>query len=344
MIRKFTIGVSVTAVAVVATTAFAADLPSRVLAPAAPLADQAYDWGGFYIGGHAGYHSTWAATSRSYSDAYSSPSLPGSFPIISCAEGCGSINSGYTLPIDSIAHARFGSMDAHRSGFAGGVQIGYNFHVARNFVFGFEGDVTFLNGKQTSSASNAFTGSAYWSCDKCTPDNFFGGTPYNWTSTGAGMNSASTTVEQSWLSTLRARAGLAFDRLLVFGTGGLAFAKVKVSSFDRASYTLTPDSGGNNSNSLLSGATTQTWSGAATENRLGFSIGGGAEYALTRNWLLRGEYLYYNLGSITQSLRGVTSESGVVTYYGGYIPVDRKVTTKTNVDGALVKAALSYKF
>ncbi len=41
---------------------------------------------------------------------------------------------------------------------------------------------------------------------------------------------------------------------------------------------------------------TATYSGSESKTRYGWTIGAGAEYALTQNWFLRGEYLYIDLG------------------------------------------------
>lgn len=313
--------------------------------------DQTFQWGGFYVGGNAGYHSQSSKTTSTYSNPYSL--VPGGdFPTAVCTEGCGggggggggtygTIATGYSIPANPFV--QWGSLNATSNGFAGGFHAGYNIQVQKNFVFGLEGDFTFLNGNKTASAENAFAGSAFWTCDSCTPGSE-PGTPYNWNSTGVGINSASTTVDQRWLGTIRARAGVAVDRFMIFGTAGLAFANVKVSSAQTSSYTLTPDSGAANVGSALYGRTTQAWAGSVTQNRFGFAVGAGGEYALTDNWIIRAEYLYYNLGSVTQNLQGVVSESAVVSNYGGYQPIARNVSTKTTIDGSLVRAAVSYKF
>ena len=84
-----------------------------------------------------------------------------------------------------------------------------------------------------------------------------------------------------WLATVRGRLGFAaMDRLLIFATGGLAVGKIDVSS--SFSYP---------------GAI--AYSGTATTTKTGWTLGGGAEYALLNNWSVKFEYLYVDLGTVS---------------------------------------------
>ena len=88
------------------------------------------------------------------------------------------------------------------------------------------------------------------------------------TSTGC---PAGCTTSNDWLSTVRGRAGYAFDRFLPYVTGGVAFGDVKASTpgFPGASQTST-----------------------------GWTAGGGVELALTNNWTAKAEYLHVDLGNM----------------------------------------------
>jgi outer membrane immunogenic protein len=79
--------------------------------------------------------------------------------------------------------------------------------------------------------------------------------------------------DMNWNAHLRGRVGLAMDRTLLFVAGGLAIAEHELG----ATY-------GNQ------------MTGSGTETHYGFTIGGGAEYAMTDNLLLRIEYLYDDYG------------------------------------------------
>lgn len=76
-------------------------------------------------------------------------------------------------------------------------------------------------------------------------------------------------TSNSWLATTRGRIGYAFDRILPYVTGGAVFGDVQASPTAFA---------GN------------------TETRVGWTIGGGAEFALSRQWTAKLEYLYADLG------------------------------------------------
>jgi outer membrane immunogenic protein len=76
-----------------------------------------------------------------------------------------------------------------------------------------------------------------------------------------------------WLGTVRGRLGYAIDRFLPYVTGGLAVGEVR---------TRIPGVG------LADGNTTKA----------GWTIGGGAEFALTTNISAKAEYLYVDLGRV----------------------------------------------
>ena len=88
------------------------------------------------------------------------------------------------------------------------------------------------------------------------------------------------TTEINWLSTVRARGGYTIlPELLVYATGGLAIADV-----DRTGSVSAP-------------ALAQSWSYSSSDVRLGWTLGGGLEVALSESVSLKGEYLYVDLGS-----------------------------------------------
>lgn len=78
-----------------------------------------------------------------------------------------------------------------------------------------------------------------------------------------------------WLGSVRGRLGYAMDNVLIYGTGGVAFGDVQMS------HGLP---GG--------GLIFHTY----TETRVGWTVGGGLEYAITENLKGRGEYRYIDLG------------------------------------------------
>lgn len=151
----------------------AADLPITV--PASVPGPIAFNWTGFYAGAHAGY--TWGKGDATYN---------GNGPFLAGVVGTGLAPGGYGLNTD---------------GFLGGVQLGYN-QQFNQFVFGVEGDFSFLNANDSVTAFSV-----------------------------VGPNSLTSTAgtDINWLATLRARLGFTFDRFLVYGTGGFAFGSVEAS-------------------------------------------------------------------------------------------------------------------
>jgi outer membrane immunogenic protein len=157
-----------------------------------------------------------------------------------------------TLPFGTPFHPR-------GDGILGGAQVGFNYQI-RNVVVGIEADWSWLNAK----GSTALAGN-----DPAL------GFPTNYT--------YSTSEKLTSIGTLRARLGFTpSERLLIYGTGGLAYGKVEDSS------SLNIAAGGG-----------ITYSGTRTDWRPGWTAGGGAEYALPSNWTAKIEYLYYDLGAHT---------------------------------------------
>jgi outer membrane immunogenic protein len=83
-----------------------------------------------------------------------------------------------------------------------------------------------------------------------------------------------------WFGTGRARLGfLPADRVMVYGTGGFAYGHLTSSTGINF-----PTSG-------------DSYSGSLTNTRLGWTAGGGVEWAFASNWTAKAEYLYMDLGS-----------------------------------------------
>lgn len=94
---------------------------------------------------------------------------------------------------------------------------------------------------------------------------------------GAGVPVAgqSFNAELLWFGSGRLRAGYAFDRFLPYVTGGFAFADYNVTN--------------------TVGAVTEA---ANSAMRVGWTVGGGFEYAATDEWIVRAEYRYSDYGSV----------------------------------------------
>ncbi|HEY0144569.1 MAG TPA: outer membrane beta-barrel protein [Methylovirgula sp.] len=82
-------------------------------------------------------------------------------------------------------------------------------------------------------------------------------------------------------ASIRGRVGITFDRFLVYGTDGVAFGSIRES------------------------LTTPIFSGSATTGRVGWTVGGGLEYAIDNNWSVRAEYRYTDYGRFNESFATV---------------------------------------
>lgn len=143
-------------------------------------------------------------------------------------------------------------------GVLGGGQLGYNWQFG-NVVFGGEGSLSVANIKKTVIVNPIIQNN---------------GTPF----AGAGFLAAGQKIK--WLGSVRPRLGGAFGNVLVYGTAGLAFARVD--------YVATTD--------FRPVGTTQ-YPAAFSKTRKGWTAGGGVEVAVSKKVSIRGEYLYYDLGN-----------------------------------------------
>ncbi len=238
---RFSLAISLLA----AVPAAAADLPSRRVPPTyLPPPIPVFTWTGVYVGGNAGY--AFGAKTGSQDSFY----LP-----------AGSVaGSGGTAGALTVA-----GNNNRRDGFTGGGQVGFNYQLGSGLggvpllgsfggfgaglVVGIEADAQYLgignNGNNGYGSSYSFSG---------TPGLAFvpvrGAAPAALVLNGQARHS-------DFFGTVRGRLGVAFDRVLVFGSGGFAY----------------------------------------NDRTTGYAVGGGIEYAITNNITLRAEYLYVNLGN-----------------------------------------------
>jgi outer membrane immunogenic protein len=85
-----------------------------------------------------------------------------------------------------------------------------------------------------------------------------------------GYANFASSYDQRWLGTIRGRIGLAFNRFMAYGTGGVAWTTAK--------FETSPG-------------------GYASNAHLGWTAGLGLEAALTRSFSVKAEYLYASFGS-----------------------------------------------
>jgi outer membrane immunogenic protein len=256
----------------------------------------AFNWTGPYLGVNAGYD---------FDGATRFDRTTGQLPNNTSALALG------LRPTEHTVHGR---------GFTGGAQVGYNHQFSPRYswggaglVIGAEADAQYMDVHRTETLSNTTN---YGPLD--TP-----GAP------------PTTRVNQykgdlNFLGTVRGRVGFAYNTLLIYGTGGLAYGDVR----RRTTY-YGPNA-----------PTTPFFTGESNGMRSGFVYGGGVEYAVPTGSFfdrfnffhasgvtIRAEYLHYDLGADTLNFPGVNGGATI----GGY-------SSRVRTDGDLVRAGVNYKF
>ena len=110
---------------------------------------------------------------------------------------------------------------------------------------------------------------------------------------GDATGNATTQFKMNEFATLRARAGLALDRTLIYATAGLAFAHVH-------NTTNVPD-------------VEETFVASENKWKAGLAVGAGVEFAIAQNWTLKGEYMLMQFqnsdADVKLSIEGVSTSS-----------------------------------
>ncbi len=180
----------------------------------------------------------------------------------------------------------------NNTGFVGGGHIGYDYQLPNNIVVGAVADLNYLDAKSDRSYT-------------------------------VGGSTFSTSSDINYLGTVRGRVGYAFDSILLYGSGGLAYAGV-------------------DNNSSVSNAAGGTFAGYTFKKDgkdadIGYSVGGGVDVLATQNISFGVEYLYTNLGSNDQTITGTNAANTNTVSF----------TNKSNnndLDFHTVMAKASYRF
>jgi outer membrane immunogenic protein len=154
-------------------------------------------------------------------------------PLFTWTGGYIGVQGGYAWADGELSDGTDIVSDDFNGGLFGGY-IGYNWQF-NSFVFGGEADVNAL-----------------------------------WNDTTYVFPNFDVEVGSNYLASIRARAGYAWDRTLLFATGGVAFTEVSADT---------------------------SFGVDASESFTGWTIGGGVEHAFTDNIVGRAEYRYYDFGN-----------------------------------------------
>ncbi|GJD95111.1 outer membrane protein [Methylobacterium iners] len=279
--------------ALLAGTAAAADLPRRAAPPPAFVPVPVFTWTGFHIGTHSSYAFSDRQTIRTVGNN----------------NGAGGITN---TQLNVAQGRRPGAFRSEQDGFGnigGGLGYTYQFTPGSGFVVGLDANVTWTD----ISKSYAYFGPVI---------------------PGVNVAPDPSNLRQrlDYLGTVQGRLGYAFDRVLVYGTGGFAYGNVAYAA------------------NFLNPAGTLAYAGRFDGMETGYVYGGGIEYAIpTDSFLarfnfigsligaqaitLKAEYLRYDLGS-----RNVlVNSTGLTAATGSY-------TSRFTTEGSIVKAGFTYRF
>lgn len=212
---------------------------------------------------------------------------------------------------DVVSALGTNSINLKSEGFTGGAQFGYNYQLrpGDSFVVGIEGDAQHvglqrMRNLQSTPEIPANSASGFGYTDR---DNF------------------AATSTTNGLYTIRGRTGLALDRFLVYGTGGVAFGDIRTRGVYTSEELTYQDQ-------VLVRSYTDTQKSFRLRGiQTGYAAGGGVEYVLPQQGdtaqavTIRVEYLHYDLGQRT-------------------IGVDNVFKPKATTQGDLVRAGLNFKF
>ena len=174
------------------------------------------------------------------------------------------------------------------AGVTAGGQIGFNYQVSPMWLLGVEADINYTDLSASRTVAVPPPG---------VPGTF-----------------VTSTFESKWLATVRGRAGiLATPALLLYGTGGVAFAEVKTSDFAFFAF---------------DGSTNAA---ASSTTRTGWTAGAGAEWGFAPNWSAKVEYLYVDLGSVRYVSPNTLTAAATINH-------EHRVTEN------LVRVGVNYRF
>jgi outer membrane immunogenic protein len=222
----------------------------------------------------------------------------------------GSSATDYTTGVPAFSTSQ--PMD----GWVFGGQAGYNWQINQSWLIGLEADLqaTGQDGTATLPTSAGAT--------TCVVNTTVA--PPCTTTASAGS------FEQKlpWLGTARLRLGvLPGDHWLLYATGGLAVGEIESNA---TVSTVTTITAGSASGPVIGTPTIAGVAASSNTTKAGWTLGGGVEWVLSGQWTAKLEYLYVDLGTVTNTLAGLGSFSSLAT--------------SSHVTDNIVRVGVNYRF
>ncbi|WP_208442035.1 outer membrane protein [Bartonella raoultii] len=240
-----------------------------------------FSWAGFYFGGQLGGFSSKASATTPDVD----------IPLFPDEEA----RSKPWIPVEKKYMPEL-------SGFIGGLYAGINFDLGNNFILGVDTDILLTDRKDTKTvtktpqegaSSKSAVGKPY--SDESYEDGnegsgehvseertqFVGSRSNGIYRAGGEKESAvfSHTLKQKWTGATRVRVGFSTGRIMPYVAGGVAYGQFQ----DVMSISVT---GGDPFNATSD----------VTKTMMGYTLGGGIDFAMTDNLIVRAEYRYSDFG------------------------------------------------
>jgi outer membrane immunogenic protein len=242
---------------------------------AQPDAAATYDWSGPYVGANVGWNNNQTSV---HGGTATTQQLTG------VDAGAGPV----TVPPATFNTAR---MDFSGDSFAAGGQVGFN-HQVGHVVVGLEGDMDAVGGHSGQLSTYTLPATAL---------------------TTSSTVAIARRSNPNWTATVRGRVGWAMDRVLFYGTGGLALADERQSAVYAYTPTVTSAVAAANPGTTF-GTTFNSASGGRT--MVGWTLGGGAEYRLNHAVSIGAEYRHSDYGDHTYTFAaagpGLTNENPTI--------------------------------
>jgi outer membrane immunogenic protein len=214
------------------------------------------------------------------------------------------------------------------TGFIGGAQAGYNFQYG-SFVFGLEGDLGYLGLKASKDAS--------FHEGTCT-GHYSDGSTITYSGQYCDVN-AKYSSSSNLYGDLTGRFGYATAHTLFYAKGGFAFLNADFKA-NYAGGNCTFDKGGCGGNFNVPSTFNFGRNGTLT----GWTIGVGAEYALSPSWSIKAEYQHFDFGSMSYAYSGAYQIPGMPasSYKGGHYTSTLNGNTNVSLTADAVMVGFNY--